>query len=220
MTTATLEKPTIPRIALQSLAGGLALMAFFTCMWAWWAFAGLTPVLGITVAVIYSALSAIFVIEAIRLLVAARVFPTDVPDGVDIPDHADAPGRGGSSGSISRPRENTRTWFGIVFGAEGVAIFAVCAILGATGHTDYINPAIALIVGLHFIPLAWVFQRTIDFYVAGWFTLAATAGIVAIASGLMPVALVWSLVSIAAAAGTSFYGFYMIGAKRAMLATV
>jgi hypothetical protein len=206
MTTATVATPTIPRIALQSLAGGLALMALFTCMWGWWAFAGLTPALGTAVAVIYSALSAIFVIEAIRMLSAARAYPTHVDE------------HPGNAESTSRPRENGGTWFGIIFGAEGVAIFAVCAILGATGNTDYINPAIALIVGLHFIPLAWVFQRTIDFYVAGWFILAATAGIVAIASGLMPVALVWSLVSIAAAAGTGFYGFYMIGVKRALLA--
>jgi hypothetical protein len=206
MTTATVATPRIPRIALQSLAGGLALMALFTCMWGWWAFAGLTPALGTTVAVIYSALSAIFVIEAIRMLSAARAYPTHVDE------------HPGNAESTSRPRENGGTWFGIIFGAEGVAIFAVCAILGATGNTDYINPAIALIVGLHFIPLAWVFQRTIDFYVAVWFILAATAGIVAIASGLMPVALVWSLVSIAAAAGTGFYGFYMIGVKRALLA--
>lgn len=180
-------------------------MAVFTCMWAWWAFAGLVPVAGVTVVVIYSALSAIFVVEAIRLLFAARAFPTEVPDG--------------GSGSGSGPRQNSGMWFGVIFGAEGVVIFAVCALLGATGGTNYINPAIALIVGTHFIPLAWVFRRTIDFYVAGWFILAAAAGIVSIASGAVPVALVWSLVSIAAAAGTSFYGFYMIGVKRAMLAT-
>lgn len=208
MTTAIAETSSIPRIALQSIAGGMVLMAFFTCMWGSWAIPGLTPMVGICIGVVFALFAAVFVIEAIRLLVAARAFPTDVADHDDRDDGSD---------SGSAPREKSGRWFGIIFGAEGLVIFVVCAILGATGNTNYINPAIALIVGLHFIPLAWVFRRTLDYYVAGWFVLAALVGIVAIAAGTTPVALVWSLVSIAAAAGTSFYGFYMIGVKRGML---
>jgi hypothetical protein len=212
-TATAVVSPRIPRIAAQGVAGGLALMAVFTSMWGWWAFAGLVPAVGVTVALIYSALSAIFVAEAVRLLVAARALRAHVPDGADLPDN------GGSrrSGSISQPRQNSGMWFGIIFGAEGLVIFVVCAVLGANGGTNYVNPAIAMIVGVHFIPLAWVFRRTVDFYVAGWFICAAGAGILTIASAAMPVALVWTLVSIAAAAGTSFYGFYMIGVKRAIL---
>lgn len=38
--------------------------------------------------------------------------------------------------------------------AEGVAILIVANILGNTGHAGAIAPAIAIIVGIHFIPLA------------------------------------------------------------------
>jgi hypothetical protein len=207
MTPSAVHTPTIPRIALQSVAGGLVLMAIFTCMWGSWATQGLMPAFGITVGVVFGLFAALFVVEAIRMLLAARAYPTHVIE------------ERGNAESISAPRPTSGRWFGLIFAAEGLVIFVVCAILGATGNSDYINPAIALIVGVHFIPLAWVFQRTIDYYVAGWFVLAALAGIVGVAAGLMPVALAWSLVSIAAAAGTSFYGFYMIGVKRAMLAT-
>ena len=39
--------------------------------------------------------------------------------------------------------------------AEGIAIFVASNSLVNTGHADAIAPAIALIVGGHFVPLAW-----------------------------------------------------------------
>ena len=44
---------------------------------------------------------------------------------------------------------------GIASGAEGLLIFVVANILGNIGRTDLIASAVAIIVGLHFSPLAW-----------------------------------------------------------------
>ena len=41
--------------------------------------------------------------------------------------------------------------FSINFAAEGVIIAVVCALLGMTGADAYFGPAIALVVGVHFI---------------------------------------------------------------------
>jgi hypothetical protein len=46
---------------------------------------------------------------------------------------------------------------GIASGVEGVAILVAVNVLANAGYGDYIMPAIALIVGLHFLPLAhWI----------------------------------------------------------------
>lgn len=48
--------------------------------------------------------------------------------------------------------------FGVVFLAEAVIIGILDAILGQTGHGDWDVPVTYFIVGLHFIPLAFVFH--------------------------------------------------------------
>jgi hypothetical protein len=48
--------------------------------------------------------------------------------------------------------------FNVVFGTELVAVFIVVFSLRALGYPDYILCAIALIVGIHFFPLAALFK--------------------------------------------------------------
>ena len=48
--------------------------------------------------------------------------------------------------------------FGLVVLAEGVIIGIVCALLSQANHGDWVMPMIYFIVGLHFIPLAFVFR--------------------------------------------------------------
>ncbi|KUL26905.1 hypothetical protein [Actinoplanes awajinensis] len=69
-------------------------------------------------------------------------------------------------------------------------------------------PAIALIVGLHFYPMARVFQRTIDLYLATWTTVVGLAGIVALVAGA-PLAQVTGFVAVGAALATTAYGLYI-----------
>jgi hypothetical protein len=42
------------------------------------------------------------------------------------------------------------------------------------------------VVGLHFIPFAFIFSRSIDFYIAGWVVVWALVGIWLIASQVLP----------------------------------
>lgn len=62
---------------------------------------------------------------------------------------------------------------GIASAAEGVAIFVVANVLVNVGQRDEVAPAVALIVGLHFLPLArWLPAR--PYYVTA-VTLVALA---------------------------------------------
>ena len=57
--------------------------------------------------------------------------------------------------------------------AEGAAIFASLIIMQLLGHAEYFIPAIALCIGLHFIPLAYAFQRPLLFVAAMGLCLVA-----------------------------------------------
>lgn len=80
---------------------------------------------------------------------------------------------------------------------EGVAIAVVSNLLVRAGLIAFIVPAVAIIVGLHFLPLAKLFQVKI-YYVAGaLITLAGLAGLAvdaphrALVTGLASAVLLW-----------------------------
>ena len=56
--------------------------------------------------------------------------------------------------------------FGRINGIQGGAIFLAIVALNVVHRPDFIAPAIAVIVGLHFLPLAGLFQRP-SYYVTG-----------------------------------------------------
>ena len=67
--------------------------------------------------------------------------------------------------------------FGLVFGVETAAIVLAVALLNVIHYTGYIPCAIALIVGVHFFPLAPLFKAPI-YYVTGFVGCAiALAGL-------------------------------------------
>jgi hypothetical protein len=181
----------IPRAAVLGTACGLILMAFFTTLWGSWSLVGLSGPFAVVVIVAFSSLGVVFVVEGIRLLRVLRRFPT-----------IDTASRRAQTGRIGLQ-------FGIIFGIEGVLIGAASSLLVTAGLSDYLNPVTALIVGLHFIPLARVFERTIDHYIAGWVVIVALVGICLLALTETPVDTVWAIVSLATACGTSAYGIYM-----------
>ena len=113
-----------------------------------------------------------------------------------------------------------RIGFSVTFAAEAVIIGVVCALLIVNGAYAYLAPAIALVVGLHFVPLGLIFHRTIDFYIAGWVVAWALLGFWLINSETVAAPLVASIVGIAAACSTTAYGVYMLQVKRAILAAL
>lgn len=193
---ATPAADAIPRVAYVGVAGGLLLMAFFTLLWASWLFGTVSPAIATPVFAAYAVFAIVFVVVAVRLFGSARRAPT-----------IDTDERIGRTTSIGRQ-------FGIIFGIEFVLIGAAGGILSATGNSDYLNPVIALIVGAHFIPLARVFERTIDYYIAAWTILFALLGIALLLFTSTPRDTVWTIVALAAANGTTAYGVYMLVIAR------
>jgi len=66
-------------------------------------------------------------------------------------------------------------WFGIIFGIEGALIGLSCAWLGNHGHGDWVPIAIALIVGVHFLPLAKLFEVPVYYWTGALSTLGVLA---------------------------------------------
>jgi hypothetical protein len=198
----TVQNGLATRTVARFVAIGLFLMAFFTLLWASWSLYGLPVAGGAALVVIFSVIAVIFVINGVRLLRSADRLP--VPTGDD----------------SNRQGRAMRIGFGVTFAAEGVIIGVVCALLIVNGAYAYLAPAIALVVGLHFIPLGFIFHRTIDFYIAGWVVVWALLGFSLISSQTMAAPLVASIVGVAAACSTTAYGVYMLRVKRAILATL
>jgi hypothetical protein len=56
--------------------------------------------------------------------------------------------------------------FGVINGIQWSAVVAVIILLNVVRRPDFIAPAIAVIVGLHFLPLAGLFQQP-QYYISG-----------------------------------------------------
>ncbi len=57
--------------------------------------------------------------------------------------------------------------------AEGITIFAASIVTQLVGHAEYFIPAIAVCIGLHFIPLGYAFQRPLLYIAATGLCLVA-----------------------------------------------
>jgi hypothetical protein len=185
------KQHTLPRIAINSIATGILMMAFFTMMWAGIAYGSMVSN-GLVILILFALVSIVFIVSAIRLFSMSKRFPK-------LESEADK-AEGKRSGK----------WFGIIFAAEGLGIFIAINVVINLGHADLTIPVIALVVGLHFYPLAKVFRRTIDYYLATWTTIVAIIGIALILNKSYSAATVDAFVGVATAIATSCYGFYMI----------
>jgi hypothetical protein len=94
---------------------------------------------------------------------------------------ADAGHLSGDVNTVGRARGRRLGWlFGLVFGAELVLIIAVSNALSALAFDRLILPSIAVVVGLHLVPLAAMFRVPV-YYVTGCaLVVLGLAGIVGI----------------------------------------
>jgi hypothetical protein len=186
----TNEPNIIPRIAVRSIATGLLMMAFFTTMWTGIAFGSLNgSAVGL---IIFPLLCLTFIAYAIYLFSISKRFPALTTEE----DKAEG--------------KRSGMWFGIIFGVEGLLIFIAINIVTNFGHANLVIPVIALVVGLHFYPMAKLFRRTIDYYLATWTTLIAIVGIILVLKKTYADAHVYAFVAIGTAIATSCYGLYMM----------
>jgi hypothetical protein len=130
----------IPKHALRGVASGVLFMAFFGTLWAGIGIGGLQgwgePWLSIVVLLVGLGL----LIGGIALLIASRHLPNQGAE-------ADAQGD-----------RRTGIWYGIIFATEGLLIGAASVICNAINRFDLFFPIMAIIVGVHFLPLAALFQ--------------------------------------------------------------
>jgi hypothetical protein len=106
------------------------------------------------------------------------------------------------------PKKEKLYW--IILIAEGVAILVVQNILANISKDELFIPCFVLIVGLHFFPLAKVFDRKFDYYIGTWTTFFALLGIYLTTRHSMHQYFINAIVCFACATATTLYGLYMI----------
>ena len=180
----------MPRPLLDGVVLGLVLMAVFTTAWSANTLGTWPGAVGTTLTATGLLASAWFVVTAVRL--------------------ARTRGRTSTATSAEDLRWQRRSGraFGLVFAAEGVVIVVAANVLAAVGRPDLVLPTIALVVGLHFYPMARIFRRRIDTWLATALSLVGAAGIAALLLTGASRDTVWGLVACGAALTTAAYGVY------------
>ena len=190
----------LPAIAIRSVATGLIMMTVFTGLWTGMAYgAGLSGSPYQWLLIIFIVAMLLFLVWAIRFFGIAGKYPSI------------------QSAEEAAEGKKMGMWFGIIFGAEGLLIVVAINIVNHFGYPDLIIPAIALVVGLHFFPLARVFKRKIDYWLATWSVLIALLGFFFTLNKTIPPRGVAAFVGIGLAMATSCYGLYMIYYGRHMI---
>jgi hypothetical protein len=89
-------------------------------------------------------------------------------------------------------------WFGIIFGIEGLSIGLCAGLLAHFGLADWIPIAAGIIVGLHFLPLARLFQVPLYYWTGALCVLGllacsliGNATIRVLSAGLIMAAVLW-----------------------------
>jgi hypothetical protein len=201
MTETAVGSGVLNRPAARFVAVGLFLMAFFTALWASWSLYGLSAFLGVALIVIFGAFAVIFVINGVQLFRSAARLP--LPAGEE----------------SQRRGRSLQIGFGVTFASEGVVIAIVCALLAINGGYAYFAPAIALVVGLHFIPFGFLSSQH-RFLHRGMGGDLGHRRYLADCFADLAAPLVASLVGVTTACGTSAYGVYMLRVKRAIMAAL
>lgn len=156
------------RYFVRGLSWGAFAITLFGALWSG-APASTLPTAGIGILlafVIVVIIAAALLLGSFRLLQAANAIPIDAS--------AEGRARGNAIG------KRLAIWFGVIFGSEALFIAAASSILGSTGQDAFIVPIIILIVGLHFLPLAPVFNVPLYYLTGALLILASLITLIAI----------------------------------------
>lgn len=116
---------------------------------------------------------------------------------------------------ITSPKSEKLYWW--IFGLEGFAILIAKNILANINKDELFICSLALIVGLHFIPLAKVFKRKFDYYVGTWTIFVSVIGLFLILTTKVNYKLTNAFVSMACAMSTTLYGLNMISQAKTII---
>jgi len=190
------EPRIMPAAAVKGIATGLVMMAIFTLIWAGIAYRGLATSNYWFALLVFPVFSMLFIINAVKLYRVAPHYPK-LTSEADLAEE-----------------KRIGKWFGIIFGAEGLGIFIGINIVVNLGHPELAVPVLALVVGLHFYPLAKVFKRTFDYYLATWSTIVAILAIVLTLNKTLTETGTFAFTGIGIGIATTCYGIYMVISGR------
>lgn len=146
-----------PRALYQGYAIGALLLTFFGALWALLTMSALTAQQSVLLAIVVVIVAGVLSYAATRLLRAARQLPARVePEG-----HAQG--------------RTIHTWYGLVVVGEAVAIALASRLLNQARHDELIPLVVALIVGIHFLPLAALFHMPM-YYLTGMVMIILAGG--------------------------------------------
>jgi hypothetical protein len=192
------ESVLITDIALKRIASGLLMMAIFTFFWASCAYYGLLDSSYRWLLSIFPISCVIFIYNAFRLIKEARNLP-----GLPLEDQ---------DGEKKRTKR-----FRYIFAGEGIGIYIAVLVVTNLHHAELTVPAIALVVGLHFIPLAKLFKRKFDYFLAAWSILIAFLAFNFSLNKTLSESEVLAFTGIGMSVSTTVYGLKMILAARETL---
>ena len=162
----TLSSSNISGATVRGYASGTLFMTFFGAFWASFSAFALGPWQRVLLFSVVGIVSIALAVAAVRLLRKARHLSSNTSE--------EARARGKARGRR----------FLLVFGVEFVSIFLAAYLLGVAGLEGFIPPVIALIVGLHFIPLAAVFGVRLYYLTGALISLVATVSLVSLLFGV------------------------------------
>lgn len=181
----------VPKSVIVSIAVGLILMAIFTLIWAGIAGTNLSDAKMWLCFILADVIAVIFIGYAIYLFFIVKKFP-EVED------------------SDKETRKKMLRKYGVIFGGEGLLIAVSVLLLSYFNFENLVIPTIAIIVGLHFLPMASLFQRKLDYYTGILTTLIGILGLIFALTKMLPDNRINVMVGLGVSLVTSFYGFYMI----------
>lgn len=153
---------TISGAAVRGVASGVLFMAIFGTLWADIGVGGLHGWGGPWLLVVSVIIGISLLIGGVSLLLASRRLSNQAA-GADI-----------------QRWKRTEIWFGITFASEVLLIIVASVICNAINRFDLFFPIMALIVGVHFFPLAALFQVKSYYLVGLLFCLLAVITLFAV----------------------------------------
>ncbi len=98
-----------------------------------------------------------------------------------------------------------------------IPLWIAIILLAVLSLTRYIMPAVTLIIGMHFVPQAKIFHRTIDYYLASLAIVAALAAFYIALTTNASWQIVYAVSGVGGALATAGYGLYMVMVLRRLM---
>jgi MFS family permease len=163
---------------LVGVTSGALVLIVFATLWAAFSLQGLSKWSSWTVIVIAGLVTVFLLALCLATLRSARRLPQEKV----------APEEQARGKQIYR-------WFNIIAGVEFTAIAVTSVLLGRFKHPEFIAPVTVLIVGLHFLPLAFLFQVRVYSLLGAFLSLLGGGALLALLLGLtLGASLTWTVI--------------------------